>query len=335
MMKYVFAGLICAVLFASCNSNEPSATDLPDHALYHVPTVQPFTDSILNNPSEARYYFMRAEALSNLNEDSMALIDVRRAAALDSLNQQYAFTIGYLLLGQNKATEAIEALNRSEKLSPGNLNTALLLSEAHLTNNDIAAAQLQLDQILSRHPGHPAANYWQAKIKAQQKDLPGAVAILERVVRQHPGHYEANFQLADWYRDMGKKEAIDQYRRTYALDTNDVAPLYEIGAMYEQQQQWKLAKEAYRYCIEKDLDYTDAYLRIGTILLHQDSTEKALRQFNIAVATSPASAEAYFNKGRCFEKLHLADSAIVAYGQALVFDKNMEAARTALQKLKK
>lgn len=175
----------------------------------------------------------------------------------------------------------------------------------------------------------------QADIMVARKDTAGAEAVLRELLLADPQNYDAAYQLADWYRASGKPEAIAQYRRTFALDTTDVSPLYEIGVLYEQQQQWQAAKDAYKVCIGRDMDFTDAYIRTGNILLRQDSVDKALRHFKMAINTMPDNAEAYAGKGACFEKLSQRDSAVAAYRQALLFDGGRQEAVEGLKRLKK
>ncbi len=331
MIRY-FAFLFAPVLFlVSCGG----ALSQNDNPAYHNPMVQPFTDSIEAEPGNARYYFQRAEALSDIDMDSLALEDVKAALERDKDNAQYTFTSGFLLLKLNRPEEAVKVLLRSLQQSPGNANIRLLLAKAYIAAHNPAAAQEQTGKILAAAPQHIPALMMQAQIKAALKDTLEAIRITKNVLAASPRNYDASFQLADWYKASDNPATITQYLATFALDTTNADPLYEIGDFYEHKKQLDKAKEAYRVCIRKDMDYTDAYLQLGKILLAQDSVEKALRHFTLAINTRPNSAEGYFNKGLCFEKLHQKDSAIVAYRQAIVFDGTLQGAREGLQRLKK
>ena len=331
MIKYFALLPALALLWCSCG---PSANP-NDNPAYHNPAIQSFTDSIEADPDNPGYYFSRAEALSNMGQDSLALEDVKSALRLDEKNPQYHFTMGYLQLQLDKPKEAIKSLLHSLDMSPGNANVRLLLSKAYLADHNTPAAQEQVSKILAAAPQHPAAQMMQAQIQAAQKDTAGAIQTVKSVLAANPRNYEASFQLADWYKASGNPEALTQYKATFALDTTDAAPLFEVGDFYRAQQQWEKAKEAYRICMQKDMDYTDAYIQIGKILYQQDSTEKALRHFNLAINTMPNSAESYLNKGLCFEKLKQRDSAAVAYNQALTFDSSLKEAIDGLKRLKK
>jgi tetratricopeptide (TPR) repeat protein len=331
MLKYLIITSVVILFFSSCGNNTTS----DDNPAYHNPTVQPYTDSIAMNPEHAEYYYRRAEALTEINNDSLALVDVQKAISLDKNNAQYTFTAGYLQLQLGQAKEAIKTLKRNLEQTPGNVNTRMLLSKAYLADEKIEPAQEQINKILAAAPRHPGALMILADIKAAQKDTVATINILREIITTDAGNYDAAYQLGDWYKATNNPAAVTQYQYTFSLDTTDVNPLFEIGEYYERQNQVGKAKEAFIYCIEKDRDFTDAYIHLGKIYLQEHATEKALRHFNLAINTMPGSAEAYYYKGLCFEKLQQKDSAAVAFRQALVFDRNMKEAVDALHNLKK
>ncbi|MFA6057995.1 MAG: tetratricopeptide repeat protein [Taibaiella sp.] len=331
MLKYLVITSVVIMFFSSCGNNTTS----DDNPAYHNPAVQPYTDSIAMNREHAEYYYRRAEALTEINNDSLALIDVQQAISLDKNNAQYTFTAGYLQLQLGQAKEAIKTLKHNLEQMPGNVNTRMLLSKAYLADAKIEAAQEQINKILAAAPRHPGALMILADIKAAQKDTVATINILREIITTDAGNYDAAYQLGDWYKATNNPAAVTQYQYTFSLDTTDANPLFEIGDYYERQNQLEKAKEAFIYCIEEDRDFTNAYIHLGKIYLQEKATEKALRHFNLAINTMPNNAEAYYYKGLCFEKMQQADSAAVAFRQALVFDRNMKEAADALYQLKK
>jgi tetratricopeptide (TPR) repeat protein len=319
------------MLLSSCGNKTPQQ----DHPAYHNPVVRPYTDSIAGDPDHAEYYFRRAEALTEIKSDSLALIDVEKALSLDKNNAQYTFTIGYLQLQLGQVKQSIKTLQHNLEQSPGNINTRMVLAKAFIADSKPEAAAEQINKILAATPQHGGALMIMADIKASQKDTTAAISILKNILIADPRNYDASYQLGDWYKAANNEAAITQYNYTYSLDTNDVNPLFEIGDYFEQKNQMNKAKEAYIYCIQKDRDFTDAYFRLGKIYMNEGLNDKALRHFDLAIHTMPNNAEAYYYKGLCFEKMNSKDSATVAFNQALVFDRSMVKAAEALRKLKK
>lgn len=331
MLKIVAPFFVFGIILASCGgSSQPEETD----PAYHNPTVQPLTDSIRENPDDADLYFRRAEALSQINNDSLALVDVMKAQSLDKNNQQYSFTIGYLNLQLGHTDAAIKSLQENLKASSGNVNTRILLAKAFLAANKINDAKHQIDQILAAAPQHTGAMLMQAEIFAAQKDTTSAINTLLDIIKTDPQNYQASYGLATLFSESNNDMAISQYQRTFQLDTMDVTPLYDLASFYENRKDMPKAKEFYTACILKDRDYTDAFIALGKIFYQEKNTEKALRHFNIAIESQPNSAEAYFYKGQCFETMHQKDSAIIAYNQSLVFNPGLKDAMDGLRRLK-
>lgn len=331
MLKYFIILFPAIIIFSACG-NKATVQDSP---AYHNPVVQPYTDSIEADPGHAAYYFKRAEALTEIHNDSLALIDVQKALSLDQNNPQYTFTIGYLQLQLGKAKDAAKTLEHNLEQTPGNVNTRLLLSKAYIADDRMAKAQEQVNKILAAAPQHPGALMILADIKIAEKDTVAAISMLKNIMVSDPRNYDASYQLGDWLKATRDPQAVTQYNYTYSLDTNDVNPLFEIGDFYESQGQLPKAKESFIYCIEKDRDFTDAYIHLGKIYLNEGATDKALRHFDLAIHTMPNNAEAYYYKGLCFQQLNQKDSAKVAFSQALVFNGGLTEAREALSKLKK
>lgn len=330
MQKLIAPIFVLYIFLASCGSSAPEETN----PAYHNPTVQPLTDSIRENPDDAALYFRRAEALSQINNDSLALIDVIKAQSLDKNNQQYSFTIGYLNLQLGNTDAAIKSLQENLKVSSGNVNTRILLAKAFLAANKTTDAQNQVSRILAAAPQHTGAMLMQAEILTSQKDTVGAIRILQQILTMEPRNYQASYGLATLYSRANNEMAIGQYQQTFRLDTMDVTPLYDLASFYENRKDLNKAKEFYITCIRKDHDYTDAYIALGKIFYQEKDTEKALRHFKMAIESQPNDAEAYYYKGYCFEALHLKDSAVVAYNQALVFNPRLKDAMDGLRRLK-
>jgi Tfp pilus assembly protein PilF len=69
------------------------------------------------------------------------------------------------------------------------------------------------------------------------------------------------------------------------------------------------------------------------MLLQEDSTDKASRFFSMAIQEKPDYAEAYYNRGLCYEIMGDVKKARDDYNQALVFSPDMPACQIALKRL--
>lgn len=98
----------------------------------------------------------------------------------------------------------------------------------------------------------------------------------------------------------------------------------------------KKYKEAEALCdliIKNDYTYLQAYLEKGWLLFEQNKPNEALKVFELATTVKNNFAEAYFWKGRCYQKLKQPDTAILEFKKALALDPGLEEARTELKSM--
>jgi Flp pilus assembly protein TadD len=331
MMRIGFVSLIILLIsFSSCDSTHEQA----DAPAYHNPIVQGITDALEQHPENAGLFFQRSEALMEVHEPNLARKDLLEAIRIDSLNPLYVQALGIISLQQDQPEDAVAAFRKCLKLVPGDARVRLLLCKAYLLGHDIPSAQMEVTKVYQAAPDFPGVSFAQAQIEVARGDTATGIAILEKYLAGSPNDYAASEQIGAWLSQANDMRAITRFRQTFAMDTTNVTPLWNIGKFYEARGQIQKAKSAYYACALRDPDYTDAFLAIGKILYHQDSVVKALRQFNLAVKTRPNSGEAYFQKGLCFEKLHQKDSAERAFAQVLVFHPDDQLAKDGLKRVK-
>lgn len=323
--------IICLAFLLSCNQE---TTQDKEHPAYQNPTVAPLTDAIATWPDSADLYFQRSLALSKIDQDSLVLIDLQKAASLAPESVLYLNAIGYVQLNLARPDEAITAFKKSLSMVPGDLEIRLQLAQAYMENNQLEAAASQTESLIHDAPRYLPARLMQAKLKAAHKDTVAAIQLAEAVWEQDRRYYDASLQLADWYKAIGNPKAIDQYQFTFSLNPDDATPLFEIGRFFQQKKQWEEAKSAYKACVIADGDYTYAYIHTAEILMQQDSLDKAQRILKLALATSPANADAWYQTGVCFEKMQLPDSAKQYYDQAAYFGYDATVIRDALNRMK-
>lgn len=319
----VYLSLLVSLFLTSCHRQQ-SAVDAP---AYHNPLIQPITDALANDPDNPQLLYQRSMALIQVDEPELAQKDLLHALQKDSNNLQYLYALSQVQLqtGDNKAAITnLEKLNSRTHQSAG---IQLALANAYLQNNQPDRADRDIKNLLKSDSAFPGALLTLSRIQLIKKDTAKAINILQRAIQLRENNYPASLLLAECLAAQRDPKAIDIYRRTFDMDTTNVSPLLHIGIFYEQVRQPEKAKIIYRECLLKDPDCTAALINTGKILLAQDSVPKALRQFYIAIQTQPNSAEAYIQKGICFEKLKQKDSATVAFAQALVFDPKSEVAK--------
>ena len=325
--------LVLNATLLSCNSSEETKAD--NNKAYTHPQVINYTQAIELTPEDASLYFKRSIALSHLNQDQLALKDLDKAISLDPKNDTYYIGKGELLYILERYNESVLAYKHAFEINPEKIQIQLAIAKSLLMDNKTDQSQQIINKILKDNPYYPDAFYIQAQVYASQKDTTKAITELKKALKIDPFYYEASLLLAEYWAELKNNNAFPQYLYTYSLDSSDIYPLFQIGYLYEQIQDTVSAKKSYYSIIMLDKDYTDAYIRMGKILVAQDSIEKAQRNFALAVATEPNNSQAHYLLGNTYEQLNKLDSAKLYYANALGIEPNFKEAKEAFKKLKK
>jgi tetratricopeptide (TPR) repeat protein len=321
----------------SCGEPGSNKTEMPDNsnpALQH-PAIKPLTEQINANPKDARLFFKRGMGLANLGEDTLALHDFEKAAALDSTQSEYFSAVGNLLFEHKDLENSVKWLKKALMINPRDSRAHLKLAKMLLYTQDFPKAFEQINIVLRQDAYNPEAYFLKGMIYKDMADTGKAISSFQSAIQSAPDYKDAVIQLGLLYSQQKNPLALQYLGNAFRMDSTDVFPLFAQGVYFQKQEQPEMAKEQYRNCIIRDPQYADAYYNMGMLLLAQDSFEKAGRQYDMVTKITPNDAFAYYNRGLCNEKMGHKQEAVSDYEQALVFNKDLAEAHAALKRLKK
>lgn len=158
---------------------------------------------------------------------------------------------------------------------------ALKLQEA----NQLKAALLLFEQILSTVPDHPESLHSIGLIYAQRQDFSRALAYFERAVFLEPKQAHFHNHLGNTYKALGR---------------------------------WQEAQRHYYEALRLKTPYPEVYNNLGSLFYRLGNYEEAVRQFQKALRVRPQSAEAHYNLAHCYVKQDRFLDAITHYQQTLL-----------------
>ena len=124
-------------------------------------------------------------------------------------------------------------------------------------------------------------------------------------------------QLADYYLQLGKSEAVDRIlQKGNQLIPNNRDILYRLGNLYFYIQDYKKAITYLNQSQQADPQYGPTYFTKGMVFLETGDTAKAITSFQVAVEREPDYYDAYMQLGLLFGK-RLNPIAIDYYQNAL------------------
>lgn len=310
-----------------------SATSFTDAAIYHEPSIEPYTQKIMRSPDEAALYFDRGRALCALGVDSVGLLDFKQACQLDSTNAIYFSVIGDLLFEHKDISGSVQWLQKAIQLDPEDPVAHLKIAKMFVFLKEYNKAFAEINTVLKKDVYNPEAYFLKGVIYKNAKDTNHAISSFQTAVQVQPNYTEAIDQLGLLYAAQKNDLCLKYFQNSFKIDTSNVFPLFAIANYYQAQGAIPKAKEYYQQCIYKDNQYTNAYFNLGWLLMQEDSLEKASRQFDIITMVEPTNAEAYYNRGLCKELMKKYAEAQEDYQQALVFDAKNKNTKEAIQRI--
>lgn len=294
------------------------------------PPIKILSEQLEKSPNNAELYYRRGTLLVQANAPTQAAFDLDRALQLDSTQANYYLAAADLYFSRENVIKAIRILESAQKRRLENPAITTQLGKYYFYMQQYDQAEAALKTALVQHPKNDQARFWLGCTyrDRQQNDL--AIEQLTQAVALNPDLYNAQIMLAQLYAEKKDDKAIAYYEKASALDTTNVEADYSKAMYWQTTGRTAAALKAYRAILLKDNQYTKAYYNIGYIYFEQKNYEQALQNFNIAVRTSPAYADAYYMRGLSAEMLGKKEDAQSDYSKALTFDPKHEKAAKAI-----
>lgn len=330
MTQRILIVLVLAASFYSCKQ-KPAP---PQHdSVYYSSKIRPFTEAIAKDTTKSDAWYNRGIMLHKMEMDSLALLDLYRAAKMDTNKAIYASTIGDLLFEHKDVDGSVQWLLRALRHDPEDVKAHLKMAKLMLFSKEYKISIGEVNKVLRKDPYNPEGYFLKGMVYKEMKDTAKAISSFQTAINVAPDYRDAAIQLGMIYCAKGSKLGPDYLMNAFRMDTSKVFPLYARGQYFQQQKDFERAKDEYKNCVLHDPQYADAIFATGYILLQQDSFEKARRQFDIVTKIAPTNAVAYYNRGLCSELMNDNTSAATDYKQALTFDKDYTTAKEGLKRV--
>jgi tetratricopeptide (TPR) repeat protein len=97
--------------------------------------------------------------------------------------------------------------------------------------------------------------------------------------------------------------AIAAYQKVLELEPAHAAAHINLGTLFYNRQDFKLAEKHYRSALESDPRYALAYFDLGNVLDETGRVQEAVQIYKTAIQLAPTYADAHYNLALAYEKL--------------------------------
>jgi tetratricopeptide (TPR) repeat protein len=334
LLRYGGACLAIGLILSLSSCNDEDTPDPFDDVLSGAP-FDLLTDSIHQQPKRDELYFRRAVLLVKNNYPEPALADFQKAWSLQQ-KEPYAQGIANIWL-EKRPDSAIVFLEGALKKLPGSRLLNMTLARAYDASNRTDDALRICQDLLSQQPNSADTWLFQSELQDKKGDDKGSILSLEKAYSLAPDNLEVAYKLAYAYAEAKDARAISLCDALIQKDSLKLHadPYYVKGMYYSNTNDKAKALSLFDETIRHDINYPNAYIEKGKILVNEKKITEALKVFELANRIKPTFPDAYYWIGVCQEALGQKDEARLSYEKAYSLDKTFEEARAAADRLSK
>lgn len=262
---------------------------------------------------------------------------------VDFATPEEYFTMGNILLRQEKADEAIECYQHVLQSQPNSFETYHNLAEAlqQLEQWEAAVSAYQKAIELKPDSAQTYQRLGDAWVKLQQWE--GVIQSYNKVLDLQPDIFQAYHNLAEAFHHLEQWEAATSaYQKAIELKPNSVRIYQRLGDISMKLQQWEEAITFYEKALEIDPNGFEVHQKLAPLLMNQGQPEKALQIYRRAIEVQPFFRWSYLNLWNLFarhkklgEVLKFYKNAVQRYPEAPLVELNLGEILTRQGKINK
>lgn len=265
-------------------------------------TFSKLNDEIAANPNRADLLFQRGQIFIQREVMNQAYTDLSRACELDSTNTEYLMALADVAFKTFQIKKASDSFEKVVKLDPKNKDAYLKLSELYFYIKGYQKSLLYSNEALKLDKNLVRAYYLRGFAYKEMGDTAKAVSSFNTVIDLQ-NDYDAFIQLGNIYAVRNNPLALQYYNNALKVQPASTEALYNRGLYYQNTGEIGKATADYNAILKIDPSYSDAYFNLGYInSVLTSNFKEAIKFYSEAIRTNDQYAEAFFNRGVCYEK---------------------------------
>lgn len=339
-MRNLFILLFIAFSLAACDNATQDSSASPEEpttssAVQQDTLLQHLNNQIIASPSNpdvflerGRYHWSKGQVLNALN-------DLDAALAVDSTRADIYLERGELYFENKNFDAALNNYKKCIELDPNNTTGLLRLATMNIHFQNYETAIQQLNQGLKEDDQLSEAYYLKGRIYKEIGDTALSASSYQTAIEVDPNYYEAYVEVALLYARAKSDLAIEYNKTAIEIKPASIEARYNL-AIYLQETgfrdsaRYNEALDLYDSILEIDSNNASASFNRGFVYLeYLQNYEAAIKEFTKAVESYPSYAQAYYNRGLCYESLENKEEALKNYNTALTIEPTFSAAAIA------
>lgn len=290
------------------------------YGYYLTDTVQALhclNEAVRLSPKATYCYDIRGRYYAYLYNYDMAAADFRKAVEIEPYSVEWLYMLGQTYMFAKCYTEALSVFEKADLLSSGYQTLAARAdAERHLGKYEDAAKHIVAS--LEKSPmNHESLNLLDVLPPALRQCLLAELRVKQRLAPNDPNWvYCEIYVLSDSHDYEGILRAADKLD---GLVPQQYTESFRVGA-YEKLGDFEKALRSVNLAMEADSTYYDYLEMRAEIYANMDSTAQMFRDLNTMIEKEPDNAGYYNDRGRAYLFSGQYQKAIENYDMAVALD---------------
>jgi tetratricopeptide (TPR) repeat protein len=309
MISVFFALLAAQAASSSAMQHVQSGLEARKQHQFDVEIAE-FSEAARIDPSFADAFVNLGAAYMEKHDYGAAIVPLKRALELSpELLVAHQF-LGYALLAQGYAAEAIPHLERA--------GAQEALGIAQIETGQLTEAVANFTAALPKHSNDPDLLFY----LGHSSGLLSKSAI-DTLIANHPDSARAHQALAENYYALRlMPQAEKEYLEALRLRPDLPGLHLELGQVYANSAQWPKAEAEFRDEAKLQPGKAEAAYRLGAALLQQGKTREALSELKRANELKPEMPETLYSLGKAASLVGDSVTAEQAWSKVIGLEKN-------------
>ena len=268
-------------------------------------------------PSLAAGFVNLGQAYMEKHDFGAAIPPLKHALELSSDLIPAHRLLGYALLSQGYASEAIPHLEKAQEQAA--------LGIAQIETGQFSPAVENLEAALAKRPSDPDLLYYLGRAAGLRSKQ-----LIDNMMAAYPNSARAHQALAENYFVLRQlPQAEREFREALKLQPNLPEVHLELGLVYAGSSRWDEAEQEFRAQSTLQPGNAEAAYRLGSALLQQGKAHAARQELQRANHLLPEMPETLYSLGKAASLEGDVNSAESAYTKVISLEKNTALAAQA------
>ena len=247
---------------------------------------------------DASEILSRAMQLHQGGHASAAKAEYLRVLSRQPRNADAAHLLGLLLLGEDRADEALPYLDRAVEAAPGISGFLSTRAVALVNLGRLGDAIADYERALAISPDDAGLNYNLGLAFAQTGNFRSARSAFARAIALKPDFAEAHGNLGIAHQELGEaSDAVAAFEQALTLQPDSPVLLNNLGLALQEAERASDALDAFERALQLDPGNAQVLCNKGNLLCEMRDWGTASSAYSAALAQLPDLAEAHFGLG--------------------------------------